>query len=380
MKKIIFVGFIGAFGGVERLILSLSRYLHERDMAHTVVCFRDTLDLASHADWPLEVIELKPGRNCAMEAKALKLYFDALKGQVDGTALLFDLKGAFYAGLANLQGFTLHLTDPPSLLATESSRFSAAYRRWSGTTSNPSVVRRAVGELVHRINRRGALKAGNVITMTQRISNELESLYGVRTRIIRPGVAGLEKRVASLSDCISGRRRLLSVSRLESSKRLDVVIKALASLNSDTQNHDEKWTLDVAGTGPIQQELENMAESLGLADQVTFHGRVSDDELDDLFGQAGIFVMPAVQGYGLPALEALQRGVPVVMHRDSGASEIFEETPWVEIIRNSDELAPALKRILARFKNREMINEPRPHVPSDVDWAEEICRECGWLI
>jgi glycosyltransferase involved in cell wall biosynthesis len=380
MNKIIFVAFIGAFGGVERLILSLSRYLHERDVAHTVVCFRDTLNLPSHADWPLEVTELKPGRNCAMEAKALKLYFDALKGQIDGTALLFDLKGAFYAGMANLQGFTLHLTDPPSLLATESSRSSAAYQRWSGTNSNPSVFRRTVGEVVNWINRRGARRAGKLITMTQRISNELESLYGVEARIIRPGVAGLENRVASLPDRISGRRRLLSVSRLESSKRLDVVIKALASLNSDTKSDDEKWTLDVAGTGPSQQELENMAESLGLADQVTFHGRVSDDELDELFSQAGIFVMPAVQGYGLPALEALQRGVPVVMHKDSGASEIFEETRWVKIIKNSEELAPASRRLLARFENGEMINEPRPHVPSDVDWAEQICRECGWLI
>jgi glycosyltransferase involved in cell wall biosynthesis len=216
--------------------------------------------------------------------------------------------------------------------------------------------------------------------MTQRISDELESLYGVKTRIIRPGVAGLEKRAAPFPDSISGRRRLLSVSRLESSKRLDVVIKALASLNSDAQSHDEKWTLDVAGTGPIRQELENMAESLGLAAQVTFHGRVSDDVLDDLFGQAGVFVMPAVQGYGLPALEALQRRVPVVMHQDSGASEIFEKTPWVEIIKNSDELAPALRRILERIGTGEMTNEPRPHVPSDVDWAEQLCRECGWLI
>ena len=361
------------------MILSLSRYLHERGLAHTVVCFRDTLNLACHADWPVVVRELKPARKRLSEVRALKRYFAEIAGRADGVALLFDLKGAFYAGLANLQGYALHLTDPPSLLATESSRASAAYRRWSGENSSSSISRRLVGEAVQRINRRGARRAGKVIAMTERISGELESLYGVEARIIRPGVAGTEERERSMPDCVSVGKRLLSVSRLEASKRLDVVIEALAKLNSGSRSDDEKWTLDVAGTGPIRRELEDMAQSLGLAEQVTFHGRVSDQELENLFRRAGVFVMPAVQGYGLPALEALHRGVPVVMHQDSGASEIFRGTSWVEIIDNCDDLAPALKRLNARIGEGALTEDSWPAVPTDDGWAEQICRECGWL-
>ncbi len=379
MHKTIFVAFIGAFGGVERLILSLSHFLHRREIPHTVVCFNDTIDLASYADWPVEVKELKPKRNSLAEAQALKGYFRELGDHACKQALLFDLKGAFYAGLANLEGYALHLTDPPSLLATESSRSSAVYRRWAGEDAAPSMARRGVGEVVQRVNRRGACRAKSVIAMTERISSELEALYGVKAKIVRPGVAGMDGGVASIPGGPTKGRRILSVSRLETSKRLDEVIKVLGGLNSDSDGENGSWFLDVAGAGPEREQLKALTCSLGVSEQVSFHGRVSDAELENLYRQAEIFVMPAVQGYGLPALEALHRGVPVVMHRDSGASEIFCATPWVEIIDCCDDLAPALKRLNARIGEGELTEGLFPAVPTDKGWAEEISRLCGWL-
>ena len=172
---------------------------------------------------------------------------------------------------------------------------------------------------------------------------------------------------------------MLSVSRLEASKRLDEVLKALSVLNSDTCDRVGRWTLDIAGAGPAREELEKLSHSLGVAEQVSFHGRVSDAELEAMYCNADVFVMPAVQGYGLPALEALQRGVPVVMHRDSGASEIFRKTNWVEIIDSCDELAPALKRLHARAGAADLTMDSLPHVPSDEGWAEEMSQVCGWI-
>jgi glycosyltransferase involved in cell wall biosynthesis len=65
--------------------------------------------------------------------------------------------------------------------------------------------------------------------------------------------------------------------------------------------------------------------------------------------------MPAVQGYGLPALEALARGVPVVLHRESGVSEILRGTPWAEIIEDSsDELALAINTMVNRIRSEDL--------------------------
>ena len=62
-ERIIFVPFIHGFGGVERLILALSRYLYNHGIAHKVVCFNQTIDLAHYADWPMVVDEIACKRN-----------------------------------------------------------------------------------------------------------------------------------------------------------------------------------------------------------------------------------------------------------------------------------------------------------------------------
>ncbi len=378
MKRTVFVSFIDSFGGVERLILSLSRFLHGKGIEHEVLCFSDTLGLGGFADWPLTVRQIPAPRKGLREAQALRRYWNSHPEVAGGNPLLFDLKGAYYAGLAGLDGFALHLTDPPSLLGSESSRSSAVYRRWAGETKPVSLLRRLRGGLVHWINRRGAKRAAQLLAMTNRIGGELKALYDREPRIIRPGVARARETSQTAAAGREKRIHLLSVSRLERSKRLDLAIRSLAELRV-AEASDTDWVLDIAGAGPAREELEALALSLGVERQVIFHGRVSDEELDKLFQQTGVFVMPAVQGYGLPALEALQRRMPVVLHRESGVSEILKDSPWVEIIGDGAELAPALRMLKDRLREGALGEGNLPAVPGDDQWAEEIAGACGWL-
>lgn len=379
MSKTIFVSYISAFGGVERLILSLSRYLHDQRIAHSVVCFSDTLGLAKHAEWPLEIKELRPLRNSLREALALRRFFKGLDSTAGQMPLLFDLKGAFYAGLANLKDFALHLTDPPSLLSCESSRASFAFAQWNGQRASVSLQRRLVGEAVHRINKRGVRRAVVHIVMTNSIKRELHSLYGVDSNVIRPGVAKTSAGISQKGKPQSSGLRMLSVSRLERSKRLDVIVQALHQLRAGIEAPDEGWTLDIAGAGPARQDIEHLVASLGTERFVRLRGRVSESILEDLYSEADVFVMPAVQGYGLPALEALARRVPVVLHEDSGVSEILRGSPWVEIISETNDLAKALIRLQLRINGNQLTSKTLPEIPTDEQWAEQICRACSWF-
>ncbi|HNP84283.1 MAG TPA: hypothetical protein PKN47_22700, partial [Nitrospira sp.] len=74
-----------------------------------------------------------------------------------------------------------------------------------------------------------------------------------------------------------------------------------------------------------------------------------------------------------------ERRVPIVIHYDSGVSEILQETPWAEIITDCRELAPALLRFRTRIKDGKLSEESLPLIPTDEQWAEQICRDCGWL-
>ena len=380
---IIFVPYLNAFGGVERLILSLSRYLNNKGLAHSIVCFSRTIDLASYAAWPVKICELRPDRNVLSEAYSVTRYFWKLREKTNAAPLFFDLKGALYAGLCRSLIYHLHLTDPPSVLISDISKCAPSLRKRALSFSNdesPGPIRKMRGELVHRLNSRGVKRAASVMVMTDAIARELESLYSRQPKVVRPGVMGPPEnmRIKRLG---VGNINILSVSRLEKTKRIDWILAAVAKLESCQPGIKMMcdWTLDIVGEGPQEAFLRDAAQQLGIDAKVRFHGGVTDREVEKIFGSADLFVMPAIQGYGLPALEALARGVPVILHRDSGVAEILHHSPWVEVIENAaDDLAAAMRRMIRNIVSGSLSKHPIPRFPSDTEWAEEIAITCGW--
>lgn len=378
---ILFTPFIGALGGVERLILGLSATLHSVGRSHRVVCFEDTIDLASHATWPVTIEQLRPLRSPLCEARALQGWLSAANRADVAMPLLFDIRSAFYAGLAELPPFVLHLTDPPSLLPTDASKMSFSARRgYKPFTSlpRPSLPIAIYGELVHRLNRRGARSASKVVCMTQRIAEELQHLYGGESEIIRPGVSVPQTADRYAPTC---ELSFLSVSRLEESKRIDWILNALIQLETSQTplSCRADWQLHVVGQGSQRKKLEALAAASSIEDRVIFHGLVSDHQLEQLYSKSDLFLMPAVQGYGLPALEALVRNVPIILHRDSGVAEILQHTKWAEII-DSDylDLARALSKMVDRIQGRDLEAIPRPTIMTERQWSFQIGQSCGW--
>lgn len=382
--RIIFVPFIHAFGGVERLVLALSRFLHENNVAHAVVCFSQTINFSSYAEWPMTVRELGCARNPVAEGWTFNRFMRAAKVGGSPPPLLFDLKAAFYAGMFPSPGHYLHLTDPPSLLPSDVSKFAPSLRRIYPApmmAASPDPLQMIRGEIAHRFNRQGAARALSVIAMTNAIADELRMLYSVEARIVRPGV-----RMPASSPPWHRRAlnsvRMLSVSRLEQSKRIDWILNALAGLESSNLPLSKKidWQLSLVGDGSQREQLRSLAVQLGIADRVVFHGKVSDTKLEELFTDGDLFLMPAVQGYGLPALEALARGIPVILHLESGVSEILKGTPWTEIIEDGTEsLASAINAMVDRLRDGELEKIPMPEFPTETNWAHEITTLCGWI-
>lgn len=371
VAKTVFYPEMVAFGGAERIVLALSRHLHHRAISHELTLYYLSVDLQSHADWPLPIRELRPPRYPLIKARSLKNYLSSQQAAGSGTALLVGIQAALHAGALGTQDYTLMILDTPSLL----SPMEPPNLRFSG-------LKRSVrNSLAYPILRRGMRRAKTVIATSKYMADEMRGLYGVESVIVRQGgLSPVGKPERKVKD---GHRdlRMLSVSRLEHNKRIDWILHALARLDLKTQTRPTKiaWHLDVVGDGSKRSKLQEQAHQLGLASSVTFHGLVSDARLEEFYSAASLFLMPAVQGYGLPALEALSRKVPVVMHRDSGVSEILHGTPWVELIDGDIEsLSFAIGRMLSRIESGGLATQPLPAFPSEADWADEICRICGW--
>lgn len=121
--------------------------------------------------------------------------------------------------------------------------------------------------------------------------------------------------------------RILFVGRLVERKGVDVLLRALAARDSARPAE-----LVVCGDGPERARLESLAAELGVADVVTFAGRVSDERLRDEYANADVFVLPAVvdargdsEGLGVVLLEAMSADVPVIASAAGGITDIVED-------------------------------------------------------
>lgn len=110
---------------------------------------------------------------------------------------------------------------------------------------------------------------------------------------------------------------ILSVGRLESVKRVDLIINALAAGPPDVH-------LRIAGTGTQRETFERLAEALGLTRRVHFLGEVDDEKLIELYaGALAVVYPPYDEDFGYVTLEAFLSKKPVITARDSGEPTRF---------------------------------------------------------
>lgn len=119
----------------------------------------------------------------------------------------------------------------------------------------------------------------------------------------------------------NGDRTIAFLGRLVPEKGIQVLIGALPLILKKAG----PVSLAIAGKGPYQLELEQLAYRLGVADRVNFIGFVDDEGRNRLLGGATVAVFPSLyEPFGIVALEAMAAGVPVVVSDTGGLGDIIE--------------------------------------------------------
>ena len=138
---------------------------------------------------------------------------------------------------------------------------------------------------------------------------------------------------------------MLSVGNLKPHKNIPMLLEMYARLPKALQN---KYQLvlaggDAGGSLPLQQEI---AEK-GLKENIVMIGGIPEQDLPSLYSGAYLFLFPSLyEGFGLPALEAMTCGTPVVASRTSSIPEVVGEASVLLDPRNTEEWAIAVKEIL----------------------------------
>jgi glycosyltransferase involved in cell wall biosynthesis len=174
---------------------------------------------------------------------------------------------------------------------------------------------------------RSAVRADRVITAARAAADDLRTL-GIdpaRIDLIPHGVRGPAADVVATPEPalrarlgLRDRRVVLSVAQRRGYKQLDALVRALAALGGDD------IALVLAGApGPAEPELRSLASELGVADRVVIPEWLSAEDLEGLYALATCFVLPSLaEGFGLPILEAMARGVPVACSDISTLPEV----------------------------------------------------------
>lgn len=105
---------------------------------------------------------------------------------------------------------------------------------------------------------------------------------------------------------------VLSVGRLESVKRVDLIVRAMADVDGDLR-------LIIAGDGTQRANVERAAEEAGVSNRVTMLGTVDDPQLISLYADALVVVYPPFdEDFGYVTLESFLARKPVITCHDSG--------------------------------------------------------------
>ncbi|MBC7236430.1 MAG: glycosyltransferase family 4 protein [Chloroflexi bacterium] len=149
---------------------------------------------------------------------------------------------------------------------------------------------------------------------------------------------------------------LLFVSTIEPRKNVPTLLKAMRRLLDD---YDPDVKLVLAGEkGWLYDEVFRLVGELKLEEDVIFLGRVSTEELLWLYNAAQALVAPSIyEGFGLPPLEAMACGTPVIVSNVSSLPEVVADAGLLVDPYNVEEIAVAMWRILTDQELRQTLIE-----------------------
>lgn len=197
-----------------------------------------------------------------------------------------------------------------------------------------------------------------VVANSQALSQEVAETFGVALPlVVYPCLekTAVEKQAKHQVETLlppSTTIRFLTVSRLIERKGHVQVLMALSELKR--LQAIPVFHYDIVGEGPMEQTLKELVGQLHL-DEVEFHGAVSDDELDQFYEKADIFIMPVhdnsvdKEGFGYVFLEAASFEIPSISTRISGVDEAIVDNETGLLVSANDQ--EDLRRVISELAN-----------------------------
>jgi len=193
------------------------------------------------------------------------------------------------------------------------------------------------GEIKWQIQKRILSTVDHIITLSESAKKDIVRIVGfpenkVTVTYLAPGVECRKISVAK-DDTI------LFIGDINPNKNLSSLFKALTLLKND------KLVL-VGKAAKESIDIKKEIETLGIANRVTLTGYVDEKEKVRLLNKAKVYVQPSIyEGFGLPVLEAMACGTPVICGQNSSLPEIAGDAATYADVSDPNDLAEKIRKI-----------------------------------
>jgi glycosyltransferase involved in cell wall biosynthesis len=225
-----------------------------------------------------------------------------------------------------------------------------------------------------------ARTADRIIVPSETTKRDAIGLLGIdptKIDLVPQGVGGTATTDAESEDVLRRRYDLgtrpivFTLSLKRKHKNLERLLDALALIPPE-----RRPIFVLAGHAtPYERELRAHAALVGVADDARFPGWVSPEELEGLYRASTCFVFPSLyEGFGLPVLEAMARGLPVATSDRGSLAEIVDGAALTFDPESPRAIADAIERLLHDPAERARLSEKGRAQASRFSWAETARR------
>jgi glycosyltransferase involved in cell wall biosynthesis len=233
--------------------------------------------------------------------------------------------------------------------------------------------------------KRTARRANKVVTVSKFSARELTELFGLPAEhivVIPNGVSedfsprqdtgaftALKQRIGLTAD-----RFILFIGGADPRKNHRVVMEAASYMPA----HLEKTMLVFAGS-PRHSfgSYEDTARRYGITGRVLYPGRLSRTELQLLYAYADLFIFPSLyEGFGMPVLEAMACGAPVITSKTTALAEIAGDAAMLVDPTNAREMAQSMRQVIEDEALRASLKTKGLAQAKQYTWSQAAAQTC----
>lgn len=209
-------------------------------------------------------------------------------------------------------------------------------------------------------------KAKKILTISNSSKNDIIREYNVASTNVIVTYPGIKEKIV-LNPNIYAMNKLrqkynlnenfiLFVGTLQPRKNIQKLIEAYAQVTAQKDSPEDLQLVIVGRRGWLFEDILNAPKQQGIEERVKFLEDINDEELDVLYKHALCFVLPSLyEGFGLPVLEAMRAGCPVITSNVSSLSEAGGDACLYVNPDNVDDIKEKILKLVTDPKLRQAL-------------------------